>query len=278
MSLYTTEVDLLDFDSLTNKCLVLDIDETLVHTLEQISWIKDLKIYKDSKAFPLRDRVYKLNLDDVVSERGEGVLSELAGILRPHLKDFILFAFLYFKIVCIWSAGKQKYVHQLVKIMFKDTKEPNLIFTYNDCKQGVDKIEKPLEYMFNIPGINKYMNLKNTFVIDDRKDTFMDVNPGNGIVIPEYRPDFNIKGLIKENNALIQLMIWFCQSEVVESTDVRTIDKTNIFKYDLDVLISFDFMAKLHNLRLSCKSCNKLSNADMMEMLKIYDESNLLKA
>lgn len=267
MSIYAA--DLLDLNPLTNKCLVLDLDETLVHTLEVTKWIKNLKIYKDSKALDLRDRVYKLTLEDVVSEKGEGILSELAGILRPYLKDFILFAFMYFKLVCVWSAGQTKYVHQIVRIIFNDTKEPNLIFSYPDCKQSIKGIEKPLEYMFNIPGIDKHMNIKNTFVIDDRKDTFMDVNPGNGIVIPEFKPEFTLSGLHVENNALIQLMVWLCTDQVVESTDVRTLDKTNIFKFPLTDIILFDYIKAINILRSRCKNCNKLTK-EMYIKLKEY--------
>jgi hypothetical protein len=238
-SFYKTDVDLIPPVSLTDKCLVLDLDETLVHTLEKVEWIKKLKIYSDPNAYTLRNRTYKLRLEDIVDEKGEGVISELAGILRPHLREFVIFAFFYFKVVCVWSAGKQKYVHEIARIIFGDISHPNLIFSFNECKEGPKGIEKPLEYIFNVPGLIEYMNLKNTFIIDDRIDCFV-ANPNNGIVIPAYDPVFTVKGLQVEDNALVQLMIWFLQPEVIYSRDIRNLDKTNIFKEKLNTVINFD--------------------------------------
>ena len=202
---------------------------------------------------------------------GEGVISELAGILRPHLKSFILFCYMYFKIVAIWSAGKKKYVHEIVRLVFADTKEPNLIFS-RECSEDKGRIEKPLQYMFNVPFISNYMNLKNTLVIDDRLDTFMDVNLKNGIVIPEFKPTFTLKGLMSENNALAQLMIWLCQSEVANSTDVRLLDKSNIFKLPLDQPINFDFISALNRLKKNCITCKIYPEVPLIDNQELIDE------
>lgn len=270
MSVYTMS-DYLTFDPLTDKCLVLDLDETLVHTLETTDWISKLGIYSDSKAQILRNRVYKLTLDDVVDELGSGVVSELAGILRPHLRDFIIFAFMYFRIICVWSAGQRKYVHEIVRIIFADLREPNLIFSFDDCKHS-ERIEKPLEYMFNVPGIDAYMNARNTFVLDDRFDTFNRVNPQNGIVIPVYNPTFTVEGLHAEENALQQIMMWLCTPEVVECTDVRTLDKSHIFKYALTVPIEFDPVQAVNVMRVVCSSCNKLTAEDTTRLQELQLE------
>jgi hypothetical protein len=276
MSLYAAHSDYLNFDPLTDKCLVLDLDETLVHTLETIDWIRELGIYKNSEALALRNRVYKLSLDDVVDEMGTGVLSELAGILRPHLHDFITFSFMYFRIVCVWSAGQRKYVHEIVRLVFAHMREPHLIFSFDDCKH-TERIEKPLEYMFNVPGIDKYMNAKNTFVLDDKFETFNRVNPHNGVVIPIYSPLFTISGLLTEENALLQFMVWLCTPEVVDCKDVRTLNKNGIFKYDLRVNIEFDYVEALRVMRIVCKSCNKLTETDEIKLKELQSELDKIK-
>ena len=61
MSLYVLEEDLIPENPLTDKCIVLDLDETLVHTEEYVEWLRDLNIYKDPNAYVLRNRIYKLN-------------------------------------------------------------------------------------------------------------------------------------------------------------------------------------------------------------------------
>lgn len=252
MSLYEIEFENLPDQSLTDKAIVLDLDETLVHTFESTEWIKTQKIFTDPQQYPLKNRVYKLSIDDVVNELGEGVLHELAGVLRPHLMEFILFLFFYFRVVCVWSAGKQKYVHEIVRLIFRQSREPHLIFSYNDCKMGIDGIEKPLEYMYNIPGINKLMNAKNTFVIDDRNDTFVKANPGNAILIPEYKPEtWGLKG---EDNSLIQLINWFCRDEVINSEDVRLLDKSNVFKLGVGMKLEFNLEKKIRECVTGCTS------------------------
>ena len=241
MSLYLTDADLIRPTPLTDKCISLDLDETLLNSIENLTFIKDINIYRNPKALTLRNRVYKLSLTDVVNEKGLGVVSELAGIIRPHLREFLLFLFSYFKVVCVWSAGQTEYVHSICKIIFEGLPQPHIIFSFPQCKKDKGRIEKPLKYMYSVPGLDLLMNPKNTFIIDDRLDTFKEVNLNNGVVIPVFRPEFTLTGLLKNENALQQLILWFMKAEVVSCSDVRALNKDDIFNLDLQEEIIIEY-------------------------------------
>lgn len=221
--------------SLTNFILILDIDETLAHTNDKNNSWHNLKIRSDPKKLDLRDRSYVFNLRYDVEK------SDLTwGIKRPHLKEFLLFCFNYFKIVIIWSAGTYNYVHSLTEILFDGVYEPTLILTRDDCVTTENGIEKPFWKLLEVyPELKDYVwfdqkiegstdYFKNVFIVDDRKVNFRQ-NPNNGIQIPEFFTSDKIDDLRKEDNALIQLMNWFNSPTVLGATDIRTLDKSHIF-------------------------------------------------
>src|SRR5581483_11219724 len=154
----------------TNKCIVLDLDETLVHSHPEshIELLRELKIYSKAEYIDLRERIYKITMDDVVDKKGTGVKTEMWGILRPHVKEFLEFCFKYFKIVIVWSAGMKNYVNVIVDFLFKDIKRPLIIWDRNEIEKLPDgTLIKPLNKLINtVPGLNKYMSLENTFIVD----------------------------------------------------------------------------------------------------------------
>ena len=81
------------------------------------------------------------------------------------------------------------------------------------------------------------LNEKNTFHIDDRDDTYSS-NPDNGVLIPEFYCDMEVKSIAnhKDNN-LLKLIAWFSLPEVKKSKDIRNLDKTKIFTRSLDYYI-----------------------------------------
>ena len=93
---------------------------------------------------------------------------------------------------------------------------------------------KPLNKLIQtVPGLNKYMSLENSFILDDRESVFKEPNPYNGIEIPPYKPNFNLNSLrINDDDKLKQLMNWLHTSEVINSKDVRRLGKSKIFKND----------------------------------------------
>ena len=238
MPIYRTLVDLISEKSLTDHCIVLDIDNTLLFSSEDNSWIKKLNVFRNPKLIGIRNRVYISEMVDVVTPIGKGEVTKMSGILRNDAREFMAFCFHYFKVVTIWSAEKKKYVHEMAKILCQDLNyQPHLIFSYYQClmekvKVGdvlYEELYKPLSIMYNVPTLEGLMRDKNTFVLDDRESTF-GKNKGNGILIPVFAPDFTISGLTKNDNALRQLMHWFSTEEVRKSRDVTKLDKSEIFK------------------------------------------------
>ncbi len=251
-SFYKSALNEIPFKSLTNKCIVLDLDETLVHSNENMDKLRELKIMTDPSLLDLRRRTYQLTLDDVVYKKGLGIKTDMWGVVRPHVKEFLVSCFSYFKVVIVWSAGKRKYVDAIVDYLFKDIQRPHVVYSYDECERTTTNLlVKPLTKMINNEGgLGKYMSLENSYIIDDRKTVYAGFegdNPYNGIQIPPYKPAFNVHTLRSDDIVLKQLMTWFLQPETMHSPDVRELDKTTVF--DTDVTINP--MTNIKNIRNS---------------------------
>lgn len=212
------------------KYIVLDIDATLVHTHGDMDDFKMLKIYGSDEQLEMRRKLYNMRLIDVSDVPGEGEITDLAGIYRPYLKEFLEFCFDYFDGIVIWSAGKRKYVHKMCEYMFPLKKQPLIIFTYDDCEGDEDDyIVKPLEKLYKHPKLKGKLNETNTFVLDDREETYS-FNKRNGILIPEFESDMSVEDICNHpDSELLKLMTWLNTQEVKSCKDVRKLNKTNIF-------------------------------------------------
>ncbi len=202
--------------------------------------LNELGIMTDPALIDLRRRTYQITMDDVVYKKGAGNKTELWGIVRPHVKEFLVSCFSYFKVVAVWSAGKRKYVDAIVDYLFKDIKRPHVVYSYDQCERTSDNLlVKPLSKMIESePGLDKYMSIENTFIIDDTKTVyagFIGDNPDNGIQILAYKPAFNIHLLRSDDIALKQVMTWFLRPDVMNSLDVRELDKTVVFDTDVTI-------------------------------------------
>lgn len=145
--------------SLTDKCIVLDIDETLVHTSTNFN------AYSSYDKYKYADRIFKYTIDGF----------NYWSIKRPYLSMFLNFCFDYFKIVGIWSLGEERYVNKIVEVITKDTRTPHVVFSRNDA----EGMTKPLVKLYGkFPGIMKETN---TFVVDNIRSTMV-ANPKNGIL------------------------------------------------------------------------------------------------
>lgn len=212
------------------KNIVLDIDATLVHTHGDDDEFVDMKIMTDPKMIKYRDRLYTMKLKDVTTYAGEGEEMKLYGIYRPYLKEFLDFCFDYFDNVIIWSAGKKRYVEQMCSLMFTDRKrQPMVIYNYDHCEIHDDYIRKPLKRLYDDPITRNQLNASNTYVVDDRDDTFA-LNEQNGILIPEYEAPMTEKGINKKDENLLKLMAWLAIKKNREEKDIRRLDKSSIFK------------------------------------------------
>ncbi len=221
---------------ITKNNIVLDIDATLVHTHGDIEDFSMLKIYSDNDRIKYRRKLYRMKLIDVVSVSGAGSITTLSGIYRPYLREFLDFCFDYFDNIIIWSAGKKKYVEKMCEIMFPfQEQQPMLIYTYDDCIIGEeDYLKKPLKKLYKDPRTKGKLNEKNTFVLDDRDDTFS-LNEKNGIMIPEFESDMSIEDITEhEDKSFLQLMAWLSIKEVKDCKDIRKLKKDKIFKKNVN--------------------------------------------
>ena len=216
------------------KNIVLDIDATLVHTHGDMDDFKMLNVYGNDEQLDMRKKVYNMRIIDVSDVPGEGEVTDLAGIYRPYLREFLEFGFSYFDNIVIWSAGKKKYVEKMCEYMFPLKKQPILIFNYDDCEGDENNlIIKPLEKIYNHPDCKGKLFPENTFVLDDRSETYS-MNKRNGIQIPEFESDMSVEDICNHPDVeFLKLMSWMSTKEVRESDDVRKLNKKNIFSRNL---------------------------------------------
>lgn len=218
---------------ITDRIVILDLDETLIHTIDDYSKLVQLNIYGDLDMINFLHQgplpvAYTVNTED-----GIGM-----GLTRPHLKEFLTFIHNYFAHVLVWSAGSFDYVAQIVYIIFEKNgfPPPATIWSRENCfKMGGDQFSKPISnillYLSDIWKLPIQELEKKCIIVDDRKDNFV-YNPNNGILIPPWNP---IKKKItlaqlknRSDDNLIKLMTWLCSPEVLHATDLRTLSK-NIF-------------------------------------------------
>lgn len=233
-SLYHVENDDIPTTSITDKCVVLDLDQTLIATHENIKFLHELKILSDPKLMSLRNRTYYMSLDDL-EKKGVGTKYDFWGVTRPHIHEFLVFCFSYFRVVAVWSAGTRPYVEAIVDYIFKDIRPPHIMFTQDDILRGQQgEIHKPLVKMMDSSSVIKRNMLdKNTLAIDDNPSTFY-YNQDNGVLIPDYNPALNVNALARDDPTLLQLKYWLLQPEVANSKDVTKLDKSNIFTTSLE--------------------------------------------
>ena len=230
-NLYTTSADHINKNSITNMVGILDLDNTLLHTADSMDDLKKLGIMTNPKLIELRRRCYFIKLTDM-DVVGDGSRYDFGGVKRPHLDEFLLFFFNYFRLGIVWSAGKRTYVHAIVENVFKGLKMPDLVWSYDETeKDANDEVLKPLTKLMNSNFKYKHLLSKeNMIIIDDNETTFAK-NKKNAIHIPAYDVDFTVESMMKEDTALLQIKYWLLLPHVINNTDVTKLDMTTIFDY-----------------------------------------------
>lgn len=225
------------------KTLILDLDETLVHSWHKPYFLETYKIYSDPQIYRQfhpkgqSQIAYSVILND--SDR-------IWGLHRPHLYDFLTFANEYFDNVIVWSAGISPYVEEISRQIFLEAglTPPRLVWPRDRCSSLQDGRQQ-LFYHKPISKINDELasrlyptfniDPKTTLILDDKKHTFME-NPNSGVLIPAYYPGKGkLNGpslddlLDRSDDALLKFMKWLERPEVRNAEDVRLLDKTKIF-------------------------------------------------
>ncbi len=219
------------------KSLVLDLDNTLVHSFDNCTEYKRLNL-ASPKNYEIRSHVYYLDVCDIDGPDGSKQepisckKSTVCGIKRPGLDDFLINCFDTFEHVFVWSAGLRKYVEAICDDIFANIGEPTLIYSRENCYvDDSGNIKKPLSKLIKEhPEYN--LSMKDLLIVDDRKDYAFDDNPQNAIIIPAFADDskhLNLELLKKQDTALTDLTNWFSNHRISQVSDVRKLDKTKIF-------------------------------------------------
>lgn len=220
--------------SLTNKVIVLDLDETLVHSItikgsedQGLKAAERIGIYRDPQYRDIMNRSYRLKLNDPTTPKGTGVIYGCWGVTRPHALDFLRFCFRYFREVIIWSAGVTEYVDEICRLLSRDIRPFKYLYTRDDCVIDDEGIcTKPLSKLLkDHPELG---TLDNIYIVDDKMNGCLD-NPDNAIIIPPYQPKATPSSIRTDDDALVRLQAWFEKEEVMKAADVRMLDKSNIF-------------------------------------------------
>ena len=200
------------------QTIVLDLDETIVST------------HVDGEAFPLELLDHPdLSKDYYKITTREGTYW---GVKRPHVDEFLSYCFKRFDAVAFWSAGKEQYVNEIVKVL-NPPGVPAFVRNFNQCDQVhtehrledgriqlVPTLWKPLQAVFDsYPQFTRY----NTWVLDDRQD-YAQENLLNWLAIPPFSP--TVKTLLPRNDDyLLRLMEWLERDEVKSSHNVLEVEK-----------------------------------------------------
>ncbi len=215
-----------------DKFIVLDLDETLIYTPESNDkYYNSLKLFTGSENNELRERIFQIKLIDTFSSDGLGTVEFMWTIKRPHLDEFLKFCFEYFRGVIVWSAGIREYVAEIVKNIFTGIGEPLIVYNRSDLDSTVDGsiAYKPLAKMIRLEDPSgEFLSLKNLLILDDKIYNFI-VNKDNGVLIPGYNTKVTKKTLMEDDVRLLEFMKWLKTDKVKYSTDIRKLNKKNIF-------------------------------------------------
>jgi TFIIF-interacting CTD phosphatase-like protein len=219
-------------DRRNGKTIILDLDETLVHTWKNPEFIEKHQIYTNPQVYnqfhPLGSQPF-CHLMKIHDEL-------LWTLCRPYLYEFLNFVYSEFDNVIIWSAGIKEYVLKVVELILVQAglPLPKFVWSRGHCHNYQGIYHKPIDELTVVVGGIKYKHLninpQNTIIVDDKIYTFMQ-NPKNGILIPEYLPGEELFQLLdRTDTTLKRLTEWFSSDRFRNATDLRDVDKSSIFK------------------------------------------------
>lgn len=213
---------------LTKFAIVIDIDQTSTHSHEEVEGFKALKIHDDPDCIKFRKFVHAFTIK---SEDGKQDLP-IWTVFRPGSDEWVKFAFTYFSLVIVWTAGTKAYAEKFCERYFGRYGKPHVILSKYDCGEiegpGSRRVLKPISALANHPQLKDLVTHKNTFVLDDNEATFQQ-NQDNAIHIPPYNIVMTREDILGGDDCLDRLREWFMRQEVISSRDIRQLDKTKIF-------------------------------------------------
>ena len=207
--------------------IILDIDETLIQTL-QLSYNKTKK-----KIHSHNDG----NITIINYPKKNGSIT----YLRPGLFEFLDYCYNNF-FVSFWTTGTNNYCKAVLdsiltekqlkqtRMIFSRFKDNQVIDLINNKKYKIDKINdkicKPLDFLYNNENYKKKFNKNNTIIVDDNP-IHIAINQRNSIFIyPWCRYD-------KSDNKLPKLI------EILKKN--KNIKNVNELKYETKTLLETDY-------------------------------------
>jgi TFIIF-interacting CTD phosphatase-like protein len=169
-------------------CLILDLDQTIISA--EASEELDFKKYTE------KNKLFR-------SDDMDGYYMVYS---RPHLQEFLDYAFKNFN-VTIWTAASKDYALFIIeKIVLDDKPERKLdfiFFSYHcDLSKKKKKYSKELCMLWDIHKLPGYSE-KNTVIIDDYKSDVHKCQPNNCIIAPPF--EFTKEG--SENDTFLKEII-----------------------------------------------------------------------
>ncbi len=171
-----------------NKLIVLDIDETLIHSYEK----------------EVSDFDFKFNSDEDIFYTKK----------RPFLDEFIEYCFDNFK-VAVWTSADRDYASQILKNI--GITESDLLFFYSRENCSI-KLDHELGIYIDIKPLNKIkdkISLDKVLIIDDKPETARN-NYGNLIRIKAFKDD-------NDDSELLKLISYL--EKIKNEPDFRRIEK-----------------------------------------------------
>ena len=185
------------------KHIVLDIDETLIHT--------KMTERPCEHCFSIEKTKYYV-------------------MYRPHLAEFINYIFSNFETVNIWTAATYDYAKNIISkilhtLLIDKTQLTRLKFFNTRQQVSVDGTKK-LTKLFNTD-FAKSLNIleTNTIMIDDKPSVF-NYNTGNGFIIPAWTGKKSDKFLLK----LIKVIDLIQKEGLVINIKENAINLSELFK------------------------------------------------
>ena len=158
------------------SCIVLDIDETLIHT-KHMTQVPNDKFKKQSDiSFKLHDVYYYIHI-------------------RPHAKEFLQKVFENFDHVCIWTAAEKSYAKKIISKLMTPEQQKSLLEFWSRKNCVIDNdgnYTKPLSKLFEK---HSFLNAKNTVLVDNN-ELITSLNKGMSINVPDFTGDKNDKTLL----------------------------------------------------------------------------------
>jgi hypothetical protein len=228
---WTTDAQPPTLATLPKQCIVLDMDECLIHSWDIAKSGYLRAVENDPRTVSYRDQLFEF-FPDVDSKYQSSF-----GIMRPGLIHFLEYCFERFEYVVLWSAGTDYYVEQVSDFIFSlADKIPHEVLARSRCKVVKSSTminDVKTEYVMHTKPLQNlpYVELSHCFFVDDNEDNGM-YNKNNHILIPAFEPDCTLTAMKKalSDRCLYDLIEWFESPEVQNAADVRDLDKSKIFK------------------------------------------------